>query len=103
MVKIKSVNQDSQSSRFFHDLFTSFGFLLYALADFLGRVSAARKQVIPNTRRERPPVVVAPVSISVCAGGHLVLAALVTLRLVFIPLFLLCNVVPDKGYSSSAC
>ena len=70
IVLLQSEHKCDYSSRFFNDLYVPFYFLLLNTGDFLGRITAGWYQVFVGTNIWIPAV----------------------LRLVFIPLFLLCNV-----------
>ena len=95
--KIKSTN--TGGSRFYGDLWVPFSFLMFNLWDFVGRSAAGWKQIIPNTKGLRT---IARGMLSVDAGGHIVLVICVFLRLVFVPLFLFCNVAPGKSSKLAA-
>jgi equilibrative nucleoside transporter 1/2/3 len=75
VVLIESEKQCDDPDRFYNDLFVPFLFLLFNLFDFLGRFSAGYFQLIFNDKN---------IWIPACC------------RLVFIPLFLFCNVSDSK-------
>lgn len=74
-VFIESTENCKSSNRFYNDLFTPFMFLLFNLFDFVGRVSAGVFRNIFTAKN----IWMAPVA-----------------RIIFFPLFLLCNITDSK-------